>query len=256
MKKRLDEFISETYKIPLNVAQSIILQGFVLVNNQKILKKNFIISNNDSVQLIKDISFYPSRSAYKLKDAVDSLKLQDKIMDKICVDIGASHGGFTKVLLDYGAKKIYAIDVAKGIIAYQLRIDPKVILLEEKNIKHITIDDFQKQDYFILPWFITCDVSFMSIITIFETLQKWIEIIKKDVVKEFYFYGIFLLKPQFEDSQSTIKGIIKDSLIRESIITERIKRIQEMNFQVLEHLPASIKGTKGNQEEILYVKSC
>mgnify|MGYP001043973399 CR=1 FL=1 len=255
MKKRLDEFISETYQIPIKIAQSIILQGFVLVNNQKILKKNFIISNNDSVRLIKDISFYPSRSAYKLKDAVDRLKIQDKIQDKICVDIGASHGGFTKVLLNYGAKKVYAIDVAKGIIDYQLRIDPRVILLEEKNIKHITIDDFLKQDYFILPWFITCDVSFMSILTIFETLQKWIETIKKDIVNDFYFYGIFLLKPQFEDSQSTIKGIIKDPITRETIITERIKRIQEMEFKVIDHFPASIKGAKGNQEEILFVKS-
>ncbi len=256
MKKRLDEFISETYQIPINVAQSIILQGFVLVNNQKILKKNFIISNNDSVRLIKEISFYPSRSAYKLKDALENLKIQDKIQDKICVDIGASHGGFTKVLLDYGANKVYAIDVAKGIIDYQLRIDPRVILLEEKNIKHITINDFLKQDYFILPWFITCDVSFLSIVTVFSTLKKWTEIIRNTINNEFNFYGIFLLKPQFEDSKSTVKGILKNNLLREVIIKDRIHKIQEMDFKVLFHFPSSIKGSKGNQEEILYVKSC
>jgi 23S rRNA (cytidine1920-2'-O)/16S rRNA (cytidine1409-2'-O)-methyltransferase len=254
-KKRLDEYLIETYKISPNIAESLILQGNVLVNQQKVIKKNYLVSSKDIVSLKKEIFNYPSRAAYKLKNAINELKIQDKIYNKICVDIGASHGGFTKVLLENKARKIYAIDVAKGIIDYHLRIQSKIILLEEKNIKNICIDDFVYEDYHFSPWFITCDVSFISILSVFDSLKKWMEEIKKNINPDFYFYGIFLLKPQFESSKFTIKGIIKDDNLREEIIMERIKKIQEKQFLVLNHFPSSIKGTKGNIEEILYIKS-
>ncbi|GIX41208.1 MAG: TlyA family rRNA (cytidine-2'-O)-methyltransferase [Leptospiraceae bacterium] len=254
-RKRLDDYLAETYQISKIMAESLILQGLVIVNNQKIIKKNHLIKPDDKVILKKNIQTYPSRSAYKLKYAINQLQINDKIKNKICVDIGASHGGFTKVLLENYPKRVYAIDVAKGIIDYQIRMDQRVYLLEEKNIKDIHIKDFIQEDYLDSPWFITCDVSFISIITVIKALEKWLKQIKQEKNNDFYFNGIFLLKPQFEDSQSTMKGILKDLNIREHIIQTRIKQIKEMNFKVLKHFPSSLKGTKGNLEEILYIRS-
>lgn len=253
-KERLDEYLCKTFDLTKKVAQSFILQGYVYVNEQKITKTNFFIKPQDKIELRKNFSEYPSRSAYKLKDAILNLNLYDYIKDHICMDIGASHGGFTKVLMEYSAKKIYAIDVAKGIMDYRLRLEPKVILLEEKNIKDISVEDFAKEDFLYIPWFITCDVSFISILTVLKKLLSFIQEIQK-IRAGFYFYGIFLLKPQFEDSKLTEKGIIKDPMIRKQIIEKRIKNILDLKYELLNHFPASIRGSKGNLEEILFLKS-
>ncbi len=253
-KQRLDDYLCKTFHLNKNVAQSLILQGYVYVNEQKVIKKNHNVYFDDKIEIRKNINEYPSRSAYKLKDAILNLNLGDYIKDHICMDIGASHGGFTKVLLEFSAKKVYAIDVAKGIIDYSLRIDPKVVLLEEKNIKDISIHDFSHDDFLQIPWFITCDVSFISLITVLKKLLIFIKEIK-EINNNFHFYGIFLLKPQFEESKITEKGIIKNLEIRDQIIEKRIKEILNLNYKIIKHFPASIRGTKGNLEEILFLKS-
>ena len=102
---------------------------------------------------------YPSRAAFKLTGAVADFNLADRIRGRVCLDLGAAHGGFSRVLLENGARRVYALDVAYGIFDYSLRMDKRVVVLERRNVRRIAHDWFEEGD-FREPWFVTCDLSF------------------------------------------------------------------------------------------------
>lgn len=151
------------------------------------------------------------RGARKLELALEQIHLP--IQDSYCIDLGASHGGFVRTLLENGAARVSAVDVAYGILDYSLRVDPRVSAIERSNVRNIEpswFEDLPSSGKII----VTCDVSFMSIRTVLASLADFLH--GTGLAME----GLFLVKPQFEDSKSTVKGILKDPIRREEIISE------------------------------------
>jgi TlyA family rRNA methyltransferase/putative hemolysin len=163
---------------------------------------------------------------------------------KVCIDLGASHGGFTKVLLEKGAAEVYAVDVAYGIFDFNLRRDERVKVLERKNVRDINSswfsEDSLKEDLFIVS-----DLSFISIKTVLNVLRDFL--IKSNCKMR----GLFLVKPQFESSAETENGIINDETIRLRIVDEVRLFAEAQGFHVCNIFPSKLKGQKGNQEYIM-----
>ncbi len=164
MKKRLDEYmLLNGYTQSRTQAQNFILASKVKVNDVVVRQKSFIVGENDMV-VLDDSKSYVSRGGNKLEHAIKEFAID--IKDKVCLDIGASTGGFTDCLLFHGAKKVYAIDVGHNQLAYKLRKDPKVVSIEKMNIKTVSRDMFDS-----IPQIIVSDVSFISI-TKFASIIK------------------------------------------------------------------------------------
>lgn len=235
---RLDEYLFKNgYTISRAKAQDIILAGCVFVNDIKVTSKSQNIKDTDKIDIIQNRK-YVSRAGDKLEKAF--LEFNISVKDKICLDIGASTGGFTDCLLQNGAKKVYALDVGHNQLVYKLRNDERVISIEDFNAKDIKKEMFEK-----CPSVIVSDVSFISITKIapiiyreFEDLEFWIS----------------LIKPQFEAEKSEIPkgGIIRDDILRENIAHKAIKKIEEIGFKEINRTISPIKGTKGNIEYLAY----
>ena len=235
---RLDEYLFKNgYTISRAKAQDIILAGCVFVNDIKVTSKSQNIKDTDKIDIIQKRK-YVSRAGDKLEKAF--LEFNISVKDKVCLDIGASTGGFTDCLLQNGAKKVYALDVGHNQLVYKLRNDKRVISIEDFNAKDIKKEMFEES-----PSIIVSDVSFISITKIapiiyreFEDLEFWIS----------------LIKPQFEAEKSEIPkgGIIRDDILRENIVHKAIKKIEEIGFKEINRTISPIKGTKGNIEYLAY----
>lgn len=241
-KKRLDIFLVESGLAPnINIARSLIMQGLVHTENKQLLKAGIIVNENAVVKVKnKKGHHYVSRGALKLKDALE--KFDISVDGKICLDIGCSTGGFTEVLLEYGAKTVYAVDVAYGEMHPKLRDNPDVILHERLNARYITKDHIPIEIDIIV-----CDASFISLKTV---LPSSFLLAKKD------FELIALIKPQFEAPKQDVgeKGIITDARVHEKICDD-IKSWLDYNcFYVVNIIPSPILGMKGNKEFLVYAK--
>lgn len=235
---RLDEYLFKNgYTISRAKAQDIILAGCVFVNDIKVTSKSQNIKDADKIDIIQNRK-YVSRAGDKLEKAF--LEFDVSVKDKVCLDIGASTGGFTDCLLQNGAKKVYALDVGHNQLVYKLRNDERVVSIEDFNAKDIKKEMFEE-----CPSVIVSDVSFISITKIapiiyreFEDLEFWIS----------------LIKPQFEAEKSEIPkgGIIRDDILRENIVHKAIKKIEEIGFKEINRTISPIKGTKGNIEYLAY----
>lgn len=235
---RLDEYLFKNgYTISRAKAQDIILAGCVFVNDIKVTSKSQNIKDTDKIDIIQNRK-YVSRAGDKLEKAF--LEFDISVKDKVCLDIGASTGGFTDCLLQNGAKKVYALDVGHNQLVYKLRNNERVVSIEDFNAKDIKKEMFEE-----CPSVIVSDVSFISITKIapiiyreFEDLEFWIS----------------LIKPQFEAEKSEIPkgGIIRDDILRENIVHKAIKKIEEIGFKEINLTISPIKGTKGNIEYLAY----
>ncbi|MBW7859350.1 MAG: hypothetical protein H3C43_13910 [Leptonema sp. (in: Bacteria)] len=250
MKKRLDQFITLQENLPLPIAQSLIMTGAVLVDGSPEFKIGRIVNEQNQISLRKEPRQHPSRAADKLLGGLtdfQDFQIIEKIKDRICVDLGASHGGFTSVLLEKGAKKVYSIDVSRGLLDYRLQQDNRVVVLDKHNVRHIDQGWFSNSDFQNQPWFVTSDISFLSIRTIVTELSKFA------TGANLSFYGIFLLKPQFEASNQTEKGILADPSLRSRIIENTINYCQELGYQVIATADSKLAGRKGNVEVCLFL---
>ena len=156
-KHRLDVFLVE--KGDLNSrqhARAMIMAGKVYVNSQRVDKPGFQVSSNDAIECKADALPYVSRGGLKLEAALQHFALD--VTETICMDVGASTGGFTDCLLQHGAKRVYAVDVGYGQLAWKIRLDPRVIAIERTNVRHLTEDMIPEQ-----VGLITIDVSFISL---------------------------------------------------------------------------------------------
>lgn len=219
-----------------NVAQNLIESGKVLVNKKTIYKPNFLVSNTDTIEIIENEK-YVSRGAYKLLEAINKFKIN--LQDKVCVDIGASTGGFSQVLLENNVKKIYAIDVGINQLSEQIKNNNKVINLENTNFKDVTKDIFKEPINFICV-----DVSFISITHILEHIKK-LDLNNIELV--------VLLKPQFElgTKIAKTKGLAKES--EHNKIIEKFKqKCFELNFKIKNFCESPILGAKKNNKEYLF----
>ncbi|QQK07552.1 TlyA family RNA methyltransferase [Miniphocaeibacter halophilus] len=236
-EKRVDILLTELgYSKSRTYSKELIKQKRVYLNN-KLVTKPSTLANKDNIKVIagKD---YVSRGAYKLIKALEIFNIE--VNNKICLDIGSSTGGFTQVLLEYGAKKIYALDVGTSQLDKSIKDNPKVISLENTNIKNIDTDVFYKYNLEI----ITIDISFISI--------KKILFILEEIVHDFTNI-IILIKPQFEGNSTLLKKGIVNKKFHYNILRDIIDYINKNGFIVMNLSFSPILGKEGNVEYLAHL---
>lgn len=241
MKTRLDIKLVQLGLVSgRDKAKAIIMAGIVYVNGQKADKAGTEVLDEDKIELRGETLRYVSRGGLKLEKAFESFPIQ--VQNAICMDIGASTGGFTDCMLQNGAKKVYAIDVGYGQLAWKLRTDERVVNLERINFRHVT-----KEQVTDPVNFASVDVSFISLTLILPAAYP---LLSDDGEM------ICLIKPQFEAGKGFVgkKGVVKDSQIHQDTIVKVIDFAVETGFSVLGLTFSPVKGPEGNIEYLVYLK--
>lgn len=240
MKDRIDKLLVELgYFETREKAKQNILSGKVLVNNFVVDKPGFIISSEDDIKIKEAAIPFVSRGGLKLDKSV---KIWDiKLDGKVCMDIGASTGGFTDVMLKNGAKKVYSVDVGYGQLDWKLRNDERVINLERTNIRHLEPEKIEEPVNFF-----SIDVSFISLKLVLPKLKS---LAKGD------FECVALIKPQFEVGRSEVgkNGVVrsKKSHLKAIDLAIEYATLEGLNIRDINFSP--IKGPKGNIEFLMYL---
>lgn len=240
-KLRLDEFLVLNNYVESRVyAQKIIFDSKVVVNDKIITKPSYKVKENDVIKIYNLQEKYVSRGGYKLEAAIKNFNIDVK--EKVCLDIGASTGGFSDCLLQYQAKLVIALDNGCNQLHQKLKDNPKIINIEKFNAKEIHRIYDKLLSYGDIE-VITIDVSFISVIKIFESLAKC----NLKNVKI-----IALIKPNFETSKTERKylkkGVIKDKGVILKILFRVLKKIRNLGFVFRRVIKSPIVGAKGNQE--------
>lgn len=238
-KKRLDVMIFEKGLAETRTkAQAFIIGGSVFVNNEVQYKPGMLVGEEDTVE-VKNINPYVSRGGLKLESAIEALNVDVK--GYICLDIGASTGGFTDCMLQRGAVKVYAVDVGTGQLHYKLRQDARVINIENVNFRYF--DNSLIKDEID---FATIDVSFISLDKILFPAFK--------AVKSGGFV-LAMIKPQFELEPSEIKkGVVRDESLRQKAIDKIKNYALEIGFKIISEADSGLKGPKGNLEHFVLLQ--
>ena len=238
MRERADIRLSRQLNISREKAQRHIMAGDVYLDEVRIDKSSELVESTDILTLRNEEEAYVSRGAYKLIKALDAFNID--VQDKICMDIGASTGGFTDVLLKNGAKKVYAIDVGYGQLDWKLRQDSRVCVMERTNARYLKADDFPDK-----PSLAVMDVSFISILLLLPVIV--------DIIGE---EGeiVTLIKPQFEAGREQVgkKGVVRDEKTHIDVIKNICENCPEgWNVNKLSYSP--ITGPKGNIEFLAHI---
>ena len=241
MKERLDVLLTEKNFFDSRArAKAMIMAGKILVNGQKVDKAGTLIPLDAEIKILGEEMPFVSRGGLKLQKALDVFKII--LSGKIAADVGASTGGFTDCMLQHGAKKVYAIDVGYGQLAWKLRSNVQVVNMERTNIRNVTRNDF----YYGLPEFVSIDVAFIS-------LEKVLPIVF-DVLKD---SGevVALIKPQFEAGREHVgkKGVVRDKKIHAAVIEKVLNFATSLGFGNCGLDFSPIKGPEGNIEYLAYL---
>jgi 23S rRNA (cytidine1920-2'-O)/16S rRNA (cytidine1409-2'-O)-methyltransferase len=237
---RLDQLLVQLgYAQSRERAKALIKAGYVLVDGNQITKVATQCASDAAIEMtVEDIPWF-SRAGLKLEKALETWPVN--VINAACLDVGASTGGFTEVLLHRGAKKVYALDVGHDQLAQRLRDDQRVINMEGKNIRAA------ESAWFAEPLdVITADVSFISLE---HVLPKVAELLRDKGE------AVVLIKPQFEVGKTRIrKGVVRDSALHKQVIdTIKTLAIKE-GLTPVDIIESPIKGTGGNKEFLLYLK--
>ncbi len=219
-------------------AKAFIMAGQVYVNGMKASKAGLTVTEKDTIE-VRGTSEFVSRGGHKLKKAMSSFPISLK--DKICMDVGASTGGFTDCMLQNGASKVYSIDVGYGQLAWKLRSDDRVVNLERTNIRYVTDETVpDKIDFF------SVDVSFISLTLVLPAVIKLLSENGE---------GVCLIKPQFEAGREKVgkKGVVRDKGVHSEVIEKIRSFATETGFSVLGLDYSPIKGPEGNIEYLIYI---
>ncbi len=239
---RLDVFLLEFgYASSRTEAKNYIVSGCVTVNGRKILKPSFIIDDSEpEIFVDKTDKKYVSRGGIKLEDAIDKFNID--VQNKLCLDIGASSGGFTDCLLQYGANHVISVDSGSGQIAESLRNSKKVTVIENYNARYMKSEDFE-----YIPNLAVMDVSFISATYIIPSVYE---------VISFGSDFICLIKPQFEVGKAGLSkgGIVKDKRTREAAKDKVIKFATECGFEAAAVMESPITGGDGNIEYLAHFR--
>ncbi len=240
-KKRLDTVIVELgFAETRSKASALIMAGEIYVNGNKETKAGYAVKEKDKVEFVGKKMPFVSRGGYKLEKAIKSFSI--KLDDTVCMDIGASTGGFTDCMLQSGAAKVYSIDVGYGQLAWKLRTDPRVVNLERTNFRYLTHETVtEKID------FASIDVSFISLKKILPVLSEFLNNNGKTVA---------LIKPQFEAGKEKVgkKGVVRDKNTHKEVVTEIVNFAYENGFSVMNLDFSPIRGPEGNIEYLLLLK--
>lgn len=241
MKIRLDQLLfKKGITESREKARALIIEGKVIVNGEKIEKPGSMVDESAEITICGETLPYVSRGGLKLEHALKEFSIN--VRQKVAMDVGASTGGFTDCLLQHGAKRVYAIDVGYGQLAWKLRTDPRVIPIERTNIRYLSRDKIP-EDIDI----VTVDVSFISLKLV---IPKVIEFLKPGGEI------IALIKPQFEVGRGEVDrgGIVKDPEKRRKAVEEIKRFFETLNLNVIGTVESPIKGQKGNIEYLIYAK--
>jgi 23S rRNA (cytidine1920-2'-O)/16S rRNA (cytidine1409-2'-O)-methyltransferase len=218
-------------------AQALILAGQVVVNGEPALKPGQLTSLDSDIS-IREVFPYVSRAGAKLEQALKAFKI--KVQDKKALDIGASTGGFTDCLLQFGARKVYAVDVNIKQLDWKLRQDPRVVTIQ-KNARYLQPEDLPET-----PDIAVIDVSFISVLKILPAVKT---IINRGEV-------LVLIKPQFEAGRHQVgkKGIIRDRQVHQEVLENVLSQTQRAGFVVKGLIACTTLGQRGNREFLAWLK--
>lgn len=240
-KERLDVAVFERgHTDSREKAHALIMAGQVYVNGQKELKSGTPVKPDDAIEVRGDKMPYVSRGGYKLEKAMASFPIT--LDGKICMDIGASTGGFTDCMLQNGASKVYSIDVGYGQLAWKLRTNPKVVNLERTNFRYVTAQDIPEAVDFA-----SVDVSFISLKIILPVLFERLSD---------HGQAVCLIKPQFEAGREKVgkKGVVRDVNVHTEVVEEIRSFALSHGFSVCGLTFSPIKGPEGNIEYLLFLE--
>lgn len=238
-KTRLDVLLTERgLAESREKAKAVIMSGDVFVNGQRGDKPGMAVPDDSDIEIRGGMEFV-SRGGYKLKKALSSFGITPE--GKICIDCGASTGGFTDCLLKGGAVKVYSVDVGYGQLAWSLRNDPRVVSMERTNIRYVTHEQIPDEiDLAVI------DVSFISLRLVLPAV--------KGLIKE---NGevVCLIKPQFEAGKDKVgkKGVVRDEKTHAEVLQNFVKEAHSLGFSVLNLDYSPIKGPEGNIEYLGYL---
>lgn len=239
-KTRLDVAVFEQgYAPSREKAKAIIMAGIVYVNNQKVDKAGFELKEGDVLEVRGKTLQYVSRGGLKLEKAMQEFPIT--LEGKICMDVGASTGGFTDCMLQNGAVKVYSIDVGYGQLAWKLRTDERVVNLERTNFRYATREQIPDEVDFA-----SVDVSFISLKHILPNLNT---LLASDG------QAVCLIKPQFEAGKEKVgkKGVVRDLNVHLEVVENVINLALENGFSVMGLQFSPIKGPEGNIEYLIYL---
>jgi len=240
-KQRLDQLmVARHLAASRERARALITAGAVLVNGLPAGKPGTIVSIQSSITLKTDDFPYVSRGGLKLEKALKSFPVD--LEAAVCLDIGASTGGFTDCLLQHGARKVYAVDVGYGQLAWKLRQDARVVAIERTNARHISPDAIpEKVDL------VTIDVSFISLRLIVPAVLPMMKRAAGLIV---------LIKPQFEVGKGQVGkgGVVKDDRLHQDVIMSLRHFFESLALQYQGDVPSPILGPKGNREFLAFMR--
>ncbi len=240
-KKRLDVILFEKGLAQSRErAKSLIMSGVVFVNDERIDKAGATVFEDAKIEVKGNTLNYVSRGGLKLEKAMQLFPIT--LENKICMDIGASTGGFTDCMLQNGAVKVYAIDVGYGQLAWKLRCDERVVNLERTNVRYLTHEQVSEPIDFI-----SIDVSFIS-------LKLVLPVAKEFLADEGEL--VCLIKPQFEAGRENVgkKGVVRDKNVHTDVVDSIISFALELKYDVKGLTFSPVKGPEGNIEYLLYIK--
>jgi 23S rRNA (cytidine1920-2'-O)/16S rRNA (cytidine1409-2'-O)-methyltransferase len=238
-KLRLDRLLVERGLVETREkAQGLILAGLILVDEQKKEKCGTLVEAQAVVRLLGDPPKYVSRGGLKLEGALERFRVNPDA--KVCVDIGASTGGFTDCLLQHGAGRVFAVDGGTHQLDWKLRRDSRVVVLEKTNARYLTFERIGT-----VAELVTVDVSFISVTLILPAL---ISILASPADL------LVLVKPQFEVGKGQVGkgGIVRDPALHQESVSKVSHKLLELGFIQLASMESPILGTEGNREFFLH----
>lgn len=239
MKLRLDVILVRRGLVETRErAQWLIENGQVQVEGKVVTKPSFRVSPEADIRLLGTLP-YVSRGGFKLEAALKSFGVNPE--GWVALDVGASTGGFTDCLLQHGAQRVYAVDVGHSQLAPRLKQDPRVVLYEDTDIRHLST----------LPELVdlaVIDVSFISLRQVIPSVLPFLKPQKGQIIA--------LIKPQFETGSSHLvrKGVIRDPGLRQKMVEELLLWFQEQGLEILGFIPSPIPGGDGNIEYLVHLK--
>ncbi len=240
-KQRLDVVLAMDGCFPSREkARAAIMAGQVWVDGEKADKPGRMVAPGCGIEVRGKTVPYVSRGGLKLEKAINVFGLD--LSDSVVLDVGASTGGFTDCALRHGAKFVYAVDVGYGQLAWQLRCDPRVKVLERTNIRYLSKEALEE-----IPEFVMVDVSFISL---GKVMPKIGDLTRPDAV------GVALVKPQFEAGRDKVgkKGVVREPSVHVEVLSNVTRMISELGWVVSGLDFSPITGPQGNIEYLLYFK--
>lgn len=239
-KERLDVLlVAGGFAQSREKAKAIIMSGIVYVDGEKEDKAGATFPENVKIEVRGNTLKYVSRGGLKLEKAMQTFDLA--LHDMVCMDVGASTGGFTDCMLQNGAVKVYSVDVGHGQLDWKLRNDERVVCMEKTNIRYVTPEDIDdKVD------FVSIDVSFISLTKVLLPVRELMT--EKGEI-------VCLIKPQFEAGREKVgkKGVVRDRLVHEEVIQMVLDYVATIDLYPLNLTFSPVKGPEGNIEYLLYL---